>query len=238
MNSDLYFSEKENLNLLRITMVQTDIFWKDKKKNISFLQDILKPVKGLTDLIILPEMFSTGFVTTDPGYLSETIEGETIQWMKSLAVDCTCSVAGSLIIKSEGHLFNRLVYVDKNGKKGFYDKRHLFGISNEALHFSRGKIRPVFQIGKWRICFLICYDLRFPVWSRNVNDYDLLVYVANWPSERNETWDTLLRARAIENQTYVAGINRIGIYFQQGQIGSRIYAHYACCVFTLIIKHN
>jgi omega-amidase len=197
-------SEKMN-----VTIIQPDMIWRNADHNLGKYSCLLKNVNVRTDLILLPEMFNTGFCT-DPFEISETMEGKTIQWMKHTAAMFHCSIAGSLIVKEGDQYFNRLIYSDKDGNISFYDKRHLFRMANEEIHFSPGNKNLIVTLKKWKLNFQVCYDLRFPVWSRNCNNYDILIYVANWPAARMDVWDTLLKARAIENQSFVIGVNRIG----------------------------
>jgi omega-amidase len=162
-----------------------------------------------SDLIVLPEMFSTGF-TMDAANNNEQPDGETARWLQNMAREHATALCGSLIIKDGEHTYNRLLWASPDGNTLSYDKRHLFRMANEQDHYSAGKQRLVVQYAGWRICPLICYDLRFPVWSRNNNSYDLLIYVANWPAPRSSAWRSLLPARSIENLCYAAGVNRVG----------------------------
>jgi predicted amidohydrolase len=172
-----------------------------------------------TEIVVLPEMFSTGF-SMQPKRLGETMEGETIQWMKQVAAKKKIILTGSVIIEKDGNYYNRLVWVLPNGQVGHYDKRHLFAYANEDQHYTPGEKRLIASVKGWKINLLVCYDLRFPVWSRQAPpplgevgrgpEYDVLIYVANWPEKRVHAWTTLLRARAIENQCYVIGVNRTG----------------------------
>ncbi|MBN1158635.1 MAG: amidohydrolase [Bacteroidales bacterium] len=195
---------------ITITVVQPDVVWNDIQANLSNCSSIIEKNAGHTDLILLPEMFATGF-TTDPGNFAEGMDGRTIRWMKEVSLKKGCAVAGSVIITDREHYFNRLVFVEPSGHIDFYDKRHLFRMEGEEIHYTPGIKRTIISLNGWRIALQICYDLRFPVWSRNVNDYDLLVYAANWPGKRSDVWNTLLKARALENQSYVVGVNRVGI---------------------------
>ena len=197
-------------NELFISLVQKDIIWEDKAENLRQYSRILADLDGSSDLALLPEMFSTGF-STDPDPLAETMEGTTVGWMKKTAAETGNCIAGSLIIREEGCFYNRAVWCDPSGSLSWYDKRHLFRMAGEEATFSQGFNRTIVKLHGWRICLQVCYDLRFPVWSRNRGDYDLLVYLSNWPAARSDVWNTLLRARAIENQCYVAGVNRTGI---------------------------
>lgn len=194
---------------LRITMVQMDIEWENPALNREKVSNIVSSLKGITDLILFPETFTTGF-STKSVHLAEPMDGPTINLMQQLAIQHQTAVGGSLIIKDNQQIFNRFVFIYPNGDVASYDKRHLFSIGDENGFFQNGTKRVVIDYAGWRIMPLICYDLRFPVWSRNRSDVDLLIYVANWPSVRSDVWKTLLKARAIENQLYVAGVNRVG----------------------------
>jgi omega-amidase len=162
-----------------------------------------------TNLIVLPEMFTTGF-TMDAAAHAETMDGESIAWMRLVAQDFEVTVCGSLIIEEQGRYYNRLIWMPPDGECKIYDKRHLFRMADEQEHFAAGTERSVFTLNGWRVLPLVCYDLRFPVWSRGVDEFDLMIYVANWPTPRRSAWQILLPARGVENQCYVAGVNRIG----------------------------
>ncbi len=194
---------------LQIAVFQFDLAWENPMANRTKIDQWLKKIDPDTDVVFLPEMFTTGF-SMNVSSLGETMSGETIGWMKERCREYQLALCGSLIIRENDRYFNRLVFVEPSGEVHFYNKRHLFTMGNEATFFEKGAQRLIVLYKGWRICPLICYDLRFPVWSRNRNEYDLLVYLANWPSSRREVWNILLKARAIENQCYVAGINRIG----------------------------
>lgn len=194
---------------LDLFLVQFDIHWKDAAGNRAICERMLRNQKQKADLILLPEMFSTGFCT-EPEDLAETMDGATVQWMKETASGLKSAIAGSLIIREGGRYYNRLIHASPNGEIRYYDKRHLFRMSAEEENFTAGDRPLIVRVDPWRISYQICYDLRFPVWSRNKQSYDLLIYCANWPEQRDEVWNILLRARAIENQCYVAGVNRIG----------------------------
>lgn len=183
------------------------------------LEEKINSITAKTELVILPEMFSTGF-SMNPSLLAETMNGETITWMKNIAAKKGIILTGSVIVEDNKKYFNRLIWMLPNGLFGYYDKRHLFGFANEGKHYSPGNKRLIASVKGWKINLQVCYDLRFPVWARqqkNVNEadekvaeYDLLIYVANWPECRSHAWKTLLTARAIENQCYVVGVNRVG----------------------------
>jgi omega-amidase len=195
---------------LRVTMIQTELAWHAPATNRRTLARHFRGLVGHTDLIVLPEMFTTGF-TMDAAGLAETMEGETVGWLREEAASVGCAIAGSLIVREGSYRhYNRLLFVTPDGEVRHYDKRHLFRMANEQAHYAAGKHRLIVSWKGWRICPLICYDLRFPVWSRNRGDYDVLLYVANWPAKRRVAWSALLRARAIENLCYVVGVNRIG----------------------------
>lgn len=194
---------------LRISLVQAALRWHDAQANRKLFADVLGGLDGPTDLIVLPEMFTTGFTMQAAGQ-SESMDGASVQWMRSQAERLKAAVCGSLIIEDDGRFFNRFVFVEPGGDLQCYDKRHLFRLANEQRHYSAGRRRVVFDYRGVRICPQVCYDLRFPVWSRNRGDYDLLIYVANWPQPRHLAWQTLIRARAIENQCYLAAVNRVG----------------------------
>jgi omega-amidase len=195
---------------LKITLVQTSLVWEDIKANLSTISKSLNHViVGSTDLIILPEMFTTGF-TMKAAQFAEKMDGEAVKWMKATAAAKQCVITGSIVIEEDGKYYNRLVWMQADGSYKTYDKRHLFRMANEQKTYTMGDKKLIVNLKGWKICLLICYDLRFPVWSRNQNNYDLLIYVANWPEIRNYPWKQLLIARAIENQCYVAGLNRVG----------------------------
>lgn len=194
---------------LRVTVIQTALAWHDPEANRRRLATHLRGLAGHTDLVVLPEMFSTGF-TMAAEALAETMDGPTVGWMREEAAALGCVITGSLIVREDGRHFNRLVWARPDGSLAHYDKRHLFRMAKEQEHYAPGARRIVVEIKGWRVCPLVCYDLRFPVWSRNRGDYDALVYVANWPARRAQAWSALLRARAIENLSYVVGVNRIG----------------------------
>lgn len=198
------------MDTIRITLVQTDIIWENKQENLRLLHEKLQSLRGTTEIVVLPEMFSTGF-SMQSDVLAETNSGETITTLKQWAAHYHLAICGSFIAKDNGHFYNRAFFLTPEGEEFYYDKRHLFRMGREAEHFSAGSKRLILSYHGWNICLLVCYDLRFPVWSRNVdNEYDLLIYVANWPVPRRLAWDTLLRARALENQCYVCGVNRTG----------------------------
>ena len=193
---------------MKVTLLQTDLKWEDKQYNRNNIQFQIEDI-GETDLIVLPEMFTTGF-TMKPQNLSETMDGETIGWMSLMSLKTNAAICGSIIIEENGKYYNRFIWVQPDGTIKHYDKRHLFSYAGEDKNYTPGNERIIIDYKGFRICPQICYDLRFPVFSRNTGDYDILLYVANWPSIRSEIWTTLLTARAIENQCYIIAVNRIG----------------------------
>lgn len=196
---------------LRISMVQSHIIWEDRSENLSYYGELLRRVSGKTDIAILPETFTTGF-SMDVEKLADTMDGETLTVVKSWAVKYDMAIVGSFIVVENGKYFNRAFFITPEGLAGYYDKRHLFRMAGEDKHFTAGDKPVVLNYKGWKICLQVCYDLRFPVWSRNVNnEYDLLLYVANWPEPRRKAWKALLLARAIENMAYVCGVNRVGV---------------------------
>jgi omega-amidase len=195
---------------LRITIVQTPLHWHKPEANRQMLSQKLHNLAGETDLIILPEMFTTGFSMASPA-LAEPAGGPTTVWLAQMAARLQAVITGSIITAEKGQYFNRLLWMRTDGTSDYYDKRHLFRMAGENNIYSAGTMRLILTLKGWKICPLICYDLRFPVWSRNTEPlYDLLLYVANWPAKRRLAWQTLLPARAIENLAYVAGVNRVG----------------------------
>ena len=194
---------------LRVTTVQSALCWEDVDANLQQFSEKLAPLAGQTDLIILPEMFTTGF-SMRSAELAEDLPGRTIEWMRTTATALQAVLTGSMIAGDRGKYYNRLVWARPDGAYTTYDKRHLFTLAGEHLHFAAGTHRLLVEHRGWTICPLICYDLRFPVWSRNTVGFDLLIYVANWPERRRHAWTSLLPARAIENQCYTVGVNRVG----------------------------
>jgi predicted amidohydrolase len=194
---------------LKVTLIQTDLYWENIENNLSLFENRFSFIDEPTDLIILPEMFNTAF-TMKSVELAEEMNGKSMQWMAFHAKEKKAVITGSLIIKENGSYYNRLIWMRPDGSYEYYDKRHLFRMANEHEHYSSGNKKIVVELKGWKICPLICYDLRFPVWSRNKLEYDVLLYIANWPERRRIPWITLLAARAIENYAYTIGINRIG----------------------------
>jgi predicted amidohydrolase len=198
------------MNDLRVSLVQSDLFWEDPKRNLKQFEKKISSLKGETDLIVLPEMFTTGF-SMKAEHLSETMDAATVSWAKEQAKLLGAAIMGSFIVKEAGKYYNRLLFVEPDGTLAYYDKRHLFSFAGEGDYFTSGEAQLIVNYKGWKIMPLICYDLRFPVWSRNTQSYDLLIYVANFPGKRRFAWKQLLTARAIENQTYTVGVNRIGV---------------------------
>lgn len=194
---------------LKITIIQSELHWENAEANRAMFSAKIQNIKGETDLIVLPEMFSTGF-SMNAEKLAETSDGKTLQWMISEAQKKNCAITGSVIISEKNHFYNRLFFVFPDGSFEKYDKKHTFTLAKENETYKAGNERLIVDYKGWKICPLVCYDLRFPVWARNTKKYDVLIYVANWPKVRTLAWDTLLRARAIENMAYCVGLNRIG----------------------------
>jgi len=193
---------------LKIAAIQFDIKWESKHENLQIIEKSLEKFSE-TDIILLPEMFTTGF-TMQAKKFSENMGGKTIKWMKKWSKKLDLAIAGSIIISEGSEIYNRFVFVTPESQIFFYDKRHTFTLANENKYYTKGNNLGIFDYQGWKICLRICYDLRFPVWSRNKYNYDLLIYVANWPDKRIHAWDTLLKARAIENMCYCLGVNRVG----------------------------
>ncbi|MBT0606903.1 amidohydrolase [Aequorivita echinoideorum] len=196
-------------NNLKITIIQSELHWENASANRSMFSQKIQQIEGETDLIVLPEMFSTGF-SMNAKKLAEENNGETLNWMISEAKKHNTAITGSVIISDKNHFYNRLFFVFPDGSFQKYDKKHTFTLAKENDVYTEGNDRLILDYKGWKICPLICYDLRFPVWARNTEDYDFLIYVANWPKTRTLAWDILLRARAIENMAYCVGVNRVG----------------------------
>jgi omega-amidase len=207
------------MSKLTITAIQSNLVWENKAANLLMLEQKIKSIEEQTEIIVLPEMFSTGF-SMSAKVLAEDMDGETVGWLKRVAAENKIILTGSIIVKENEIFYNRLIWMLPNGEYGCYDKRHLFGFGNETEHYSAGNKRLIASVKSWKINLQICYDLRFPVWARQAPsssertggeaEYDVLIYVANWPERRSHAWKTLLCARAIENQCYVVGVNRVG----------------------------
>lgn len=199
---------------LKVTLIQSHLYWENVDQNLITFTEKINSIKEPTDIIVLPEMFNTGF-SMDSEKLAERMSGKTVSWMMETAKKTNAVILGSLIITEHDEYYNRLVWAQPNGDYYTYDKRHLFRMAGEHEHFSGGDELLIVHYKGWRVCPLVCYDLRFPVWSRNVTEegdtaYDCLIYIANWPAARKAPWSKLLEARAIENQCYVVGVNRVG----------------------------
>lgn len=194
---------------MKITIVQPATMWENKAGNLMKISDMLTGIFGKTDLVVLPEMFSTGF-SMNPEQLGEEFKSTTYHWMLKIAKNGNFAICGSFIVKQNDKFFNRWIFVTPENNSSYYDKRHLFAIGKEDKKYTRGTNKNIVNYKGFRINPIICYDLRFPVWVRNKGDYDVLICVANWPENRRETWSTLLKARAIENQCFVIGVNRVG----------------------------
>lgn len=207
------------MQFLSITTIQSNLHWENRDANLKMFEEKILQIKEKTTIVVLPEMFTTGF-SMRPEVLAEKMDGESIRWMKKIATQKGIILTGSLIIEEEGNYFNRLIWMLPNGELGHYDKRHCFSLAGEDEHYMPGTKRLIASVGGWKINLCICYDVRFPVWTRQVihsdpdkepaPEYDVLVFVANWPETRSHAWKTLLVARAIENQCYVVGVNRVG----------------------------
>ncbi|MDP3314363.1 amidohydrolase [Lutibacter sp.] len=197
-------------NTLNIAIIQSNLVWEQPKKNRSNFSTTIESISKEVDLFVLPEMFTSGF-TMNPQHVAETMQGETVEWMRNLALKKNAAIAGSIIIIENNNFYNRLLFVHPSGEINYYNKRHLFSLAGEHLKYTTGTEKLIVNYNDWKICPLVCYDLRFPVWSRNVENYDVLLYVANWPKPRIAAWDALLKARSIENLSYVIGVNRVGV---------------------------
>jgi omega-amidase len=195
---------------MKIALIQSFLSWENPKANRNYFEEKINAINEKVDLIVLPEMFTTGF-TMNPKHVAETMQGKTISLLQSLAKSKNCAITGSLIIKENNNFYNRLVFVFPSGEIQFYDKRHLFTLAGEDKVYTSGQEKLIVNYLGWKICPLVCYDLRFPVFARNVEEYDVLLYVANWPKPRINAWDILLQARAVENLCYTIGVNRIGL---------------------------
>lgn len=208
---------------LSIALVQTQLIWENPEQNRINFSTKIETIPNTVDLIVLPEMFTSGF-TMNAKIVAETMNGETINWLKKIASEKDTAITGSLVIQENNTYYNRCVFVHPNGKIDTYDKRHTFTLAGEHKVYNAGTKKTIIDYKGWKICPLVCYDLRFPVWARNTENYDVLIYVANWPKPRINAWDALLKARAIENMSYCIGVNRIG----QDDSGHDYPGHSAC----------
>lgn len=194
---------------MKVTLIQSPLIWESPKENRNYFEAKINSIFESTELIVLPEMFTSGF-TMNPEVVAETMQGETISWLKTLAKAKKSAITGSVVIKENSNFYNRMLFVFPSGEIQFYDKKHLFTLAGEDKVYTSGKQKVIINYLDWKICLQVCYDLRFPAFSRNSEDYDLLIYVASWPKIRTNAWDALLKARAIENMSYAIGVNRIG----------------------------
>ena len=208
------------MSSLTLSLIQTNLTWEDKAANLQMLEQKIKSISEKTELVILPEMFCTGF-SMKPEQFAETMQGESVAWMKKLSAEQRVVLTGSLMIEEDEKYYNRMIWMLPNGEYGYYDKRHLFAMGDEHNHYTPGSKRVIAQVKGWKINLQVCYDLRFPVWARQSPissedeqepgfEYDLLLVVANWPEKRNHAWKTFLQSRAIENQSFAIGVNRVG----------------------------
>tara|TARA_R110000868_G_scaffold40832_6_gene140411 strand:+ start:91 stop:870 length:780 start_codon:yes stop_codon:yes gene_type:complete len=210
-------------NQLKTALIQSDLVWENPKQNRENFTRKIENISEEVDLIILPEMFTTGF-TMNAKQVAESMDGETASWMQTMAKNTNAAVVGSLVIKENNKYYNRLLFVEPSGYISTYNKRHTFTLVGEDKIYTAGTEKVIINYEGWKICPLICYDLRFPVWARNIADYDVLLYVANWPKPRVSAWDALLKARAIENMSYCIGVNRVGV----DGVNSEYSGHSAC----------
>lgn len=208
-NNDIFCRQLNPMLDINVTTLQANLIWQNRDANLKAFSQKLSKINGPTDIIVLPEMFTSGF-SMNPSSLAEDMDGPTMDWLAKQADTYDAIVTGSLIIKERSNYYNRLIWMHPGGMYHTYDKKHLFAMAGEHNHYTPGEERVIITHKGWRICPMICYDLRFPVWARNDDSYDLLIYVANWPDKRSYDWNTLLKARAIENQAYVVGVNRVG----------------------------
>lgn len=195
---------------MKIALIQSDLYWENPSENRKKIESKINQINSDANLIVLPEMFSTGF-TMNASEVAETMQGETVLWMKDITMQRNCALTGSLIIVEDNQFYNRMLFVFPSGEIQHYDKRHLFSLAGEDGTYTSGREKVIVEYLGWKICLQVCYDLRFPVFVRNVENYDLILYVANWPKVRTNAWDILLKARAVENLSYVVGVNRIGL---------------------------
>ncbi len=195
---------------INISIIQTELAWEDKLANLNHFETCLQQIPEDSRLVVLPEMFTTGF-SMNPKKLAEKMSGQSVEWMRKQAISLNKTIVGSLIIEENSQYYNRLIWMKPDGEFQYYNKHHCFRYANEHLHYADGDKELIVELEGWKLACYICYDLRFPVWSRNTNlKYDVALYIANWPAKRREHWKTLLKARAIENQCYTIGVNRIG----------------------------
>ncbi|WP_297804214.1 amidohydrolase [uncultured Polaribacter sp.] len=196
-------------NELNVVGIQADLVWENPTENLTFFEEKINTLSKNTDLVVLPEMFTTGF-TMQPENIAEKMDGNTVSWMQKMASENEIALCGSLVIEENSNYYNRMVFVHPSKEIETYDKRHSFTLAGEDKVYTSGTEKLIVTYKGWKICPLICYDLRFPVWTRNTDNYDLLIFMANWPVKRIKAWETLLKARAIENMSYVIAVNRTG----------------------------
>ncbi len=224
-------------SILKVAIIQKDLVWQDAEKNRVNLDVMFSEIEDV-DLIVLPEMFTTGF-SMEPKPIAETMQGKTVHWMLYTAKSLNAAVVGSLIIEENGRYYNRMLFVYPGGEIKQYDKRHAFTLAGENKEYTSGKNKLIVAYKGWKICPLICYDLRFPAWSRNVDNYDVLIYSANWPKPRINAWNTLLKARAIENMSYCIGVNRVGVDAHNYEYsGNSVAIDYLGNELTAICEHK
>jgi len=224
-------------SILKVAIIQKDLVWQDAEQNRVNLDAMFSEIEDV-DLIILPEMFTTGF-SMEPKAIAETMQGKTVGWMLNRAKRLDAAIVGSLIIQDNGMFYNRMLFVYPGGEIKQYDKRHAFTLAGENKEYTSGKNKLIVDYKGWKICPLICYDLRFPAWSRNVDNYDLLLYSANWPKPRINAWNTLLKARAIENMSYCIGVNRVGVDAHNYEYsGNSVAIDYLGNELTAICEHK
>jgi len=224
-------------SMLKVAIIQKDLVWQDAEQNRVNLDAMFSEIEDV-DLIVLPEMFTTGF-SMEPKPIAETMQGKTIGWMLNTAKRLDAAIVGSLIIQDNGMFYNRMLFVYPGGEIKQYDKRHAFTLAGENKEYTSGKNKLIVDYKGWKICPLICYDLRFPAWSRNVDNYDLLLYSANWPKPRINAWNTLLKARAIENMSYCIGVNRVGVDAHNYEYsGNSVAIDYLGNELTAICEHK
>lgn len=209
---------------LKIALIQSNLVWEKPKKNRKNFLEKIESISEDIHIVVLPEMFSTGF-TMHASAVAETMQGKTVTWMQELASNKNSVITGSLVITENNKFYNRLLFVEPSGAIQYYDKRHTFALAGEEKVYASGDKKLIIDYKGWKICPLICYDLRFPVWSRNTENYDVLLYVANWPKPRILAWNTLLKARAIENMCYCVGVNRVGIDDAQNEYSGHSIVH-------------
>ena len=222
---------------LKVAIIQSDLAWENPIQNRKNFSEKIESIGETVDVIVLPEMFATGF-TMNAHTVAETMNGKTVSWMQEKAIETQAAIIGSLIILENNKYYNRLLFVEPSGTITTYDKRHTFTLAGEDKVYSSGTEKVIINYKGWKICPLVCYDLRFPVWARNVENYDVLLYVANWPKARILAWETLLKARAIENMSYVVGVNRVGLDEAQNEYSGNSAVYDVLGTDISVIKQN